>query len=278
MLPQHKRIRQMKQSPEISEQTDVVLLTENGDGITTVTLNRPNQYNALSEQVLADMQLLLDQLSERHDIKVVIIASTGDAFCSGHDLKEMRATPNKDYYQDLFRRCSLMMMTMVRMPQTVITRVHGTATAAGCQLVANSDLAVASSTAQFAVSGVNLGLFCSTPGVALSRNLSRKRAYEMLMTGEFIDAPTALEYGLVNRVVAPESLDKTVMTLAQNIARKPAETLRLGKSLFYRQLEHSLEEAYRDAGEIMACNMMFEDAGEGIDAFIEKRDPDWLNS
>ncbi|MED5228016.1 MAG: enoyl-CoA hydratase-related protein, partial [Pseudomonadota bacterium] len=180
----------MKQSPEISEQTDVVLLTENGDGITTVTLNRPNQYNALSEQVLADMQLLLDQLSERHDIKVVIIASTGDAFCTGHDLKEMRATPNKDYYQDLFRRCSLMMMTMVRMPQTVITRVHGTATAAGCQLVANSDLAVASSTAQFAVSGVNLGLFCSTPGVALSRNLSRKRAYEMLMTGEFIDAPT----------------------------------------------------------------------------------------
>ena len=268
----------MTHAPRGSGQDKTVLRTDSDDGIATITLNRPNQYNALSEDVLTDLQAMLDQIAASSNIKVIVLSGNGEAFCTGHDLKEMRARPDQKYYEDLFRRCSRMMLTMVRMPQTVIARVHGVATAAGCQLVANSDLAVASSNARFAVSGVNLGLFCSTPGVALSRNLSRKRAFEMLMTGEFIDAESALEYGLVNRVVEPEALDETVMALARNIARKPADTLRLGKELFYRQLENSLEQAYRDAGDTMACNMMFDVAGEGIDAFIEKRNPDWLDS
>ena len=268
----------MTHAPRGSSQDNTLLRTDSDDGITTITLNRPNQYNALSEALLTGLQAELDQIAASSTVKVIVLSASGEAFCTGHDLKEMRAKPQQKYYEDLFRRCSRMMLTMVGMPQTVITRVHGTATAAGCQLVANSDMAVASRTARFAVSGVNLGLFCSTPGVALSRNLSRKRAFEMLMTGEFIEAATAFEYGLVNRVVEPEALDDTVMALARNIARKPADTLRLGKALFYRQIENSLEQAYQDAGDTMACNMMFDTAGEGIDAFIEKRHPDWSDS
>ena len=220
----------------------------------------------------------LNSINGDSSVKVVVLAGEGPAFCAGHDLKELQEHSDTRWIQDLFNACSEMMLGMTRLPQPIIARVHGIATAAGCQLVANSDMAVASRTARFAVSGVNLGLFCSTPGVALSRNLSRKRAFEMLMTGEFIDAATALEYGLVNRVVEPEALDDTVMALARNIARKPADTLRLGKALFYRQIENSLEQAYQDAGDTMACNMMFDTAGEGIDAFIEKRHPDWSDS
>jgi len=183
----------MRHAPRSSGQDKTVLRTDGDDGIAIITLNRPNQYNALSEDVLTDLQAMLDQIVASSNIKVIVLSGNGEAFCTGHDLKEMRARPDQKYYEDLFRRCSRMMLTMVRMPQTVIARVHGVATAAGCQLVANSDLAVASNNARFAVSGINLGLFCSTPGVALSRNLSRKRAFEMLMTGEFIDAESALE-------------------------------------------------------------------------------------
>ena len=182
---------------------------------------------------------------------------------------------SSDLYQDLFRRCSQVMMTMVQLPQPVIAQVHGMATAAGCQLVANSDLAVASTAARFAVSGINLGLFCSTPSVPLSRNVSRKRAFEMLMTGRFIDAQTAVDFGLINQVVAPEDLDAAVTALAQEIASKPRDSICAGKALFYKQLEWDLSQAYAVAGEAMAGNMMFDDTKEGIDAFIEKRHPNW---
>jgi enoyl-CoA hydratase/carnithine racemase len=187
----------------------------------------------------------------------------------------MRDHPNKQYYETLFATCSQMMLTLTKIPQIVIAKVHGMATAAGCQLVANADLAIASQDARFAVSGVNLGLFCSTPSVPLSRNVSRKRAFEMLVTGDFIDASTAVDYGLVNQAVPAESLDRAINQLAQNIAGKPAQTLRAGKALFYQQLNLGLAEAYQIAGETMACNMLFEDAVEGIDAFIQKRTPDW---
>ena len=262
-----------KKKPENT--ASLVLREDHSGGITTVTLNRPDQYNALSEELLGVLQSTLDEIAENGNAKVVILAASGKAFCPGHDLKQMRAKPDIAYYQNLFACCSQVMLTMARMPQVVIARVHGMATAAGCQLVAASDLAVASLDARFAVSGVNLGLFCSTPGVALSRNLSRKRAFDMLVTGRFIDASTAVEYGLVNQAVAADALDQAVQALAQDIARKPADTLREGKALFYSQLEQGLAQAYALAGETMACNMLFEDTIEGVDAFIEKRPPDW---
>ena len=244
-------------------------------GIVKLTLNRPDQYNPLSEQMLSSLQQEIDSVAADNEIKVLILAATGKAFCAGHDLKEMRAQPDQQYYEDLFSRCSRMMLTLARMPQIVIAQVQGMATAAGCQLVANADLAVTVDTARFAVSGINLGLFCSTPSVPLSRAVSRKRAFEMLTTGEFIDAHTAEAYGLVNRVVSAEKLVDTVDALAQTIAGKPADALRLGKALFYRQLNIPLSEAYQAAGRAMADNMLFPDTQEGIDAFIEKRDPRW---
>ncbi|MDH3691633.1 MAG: enoyl-CoA hydratase, partial [Gammaproteobacteria bacterium] len=196
---------------------DLVLLRHDNSGVATLTLNRPTQYNALSEQMLTELQNALDAIAEDSTIRVLVLAGSGTAFCAGHDLKQMRAKPDKTYYQQLFRQCSKMMLSIIELPQPVIARVHGLATAAGCQLVANCDLAIASTDARFAVSGVNLGLFCSTPGVALSRNVSRKRALEMLLTGEFIDAQTAVEYGLVNRSVKPDDLDNTVYELAHVI-------------------------------------------------------------
>ena len=253
-----------------------ILVPQNhSPGVLTLTLNRPNQYNALSEDMLAALQRVLDEIAGRDDLKVLILAANGKAFCAGHDLKQMRAHPDKHYYESLFATCSQMMLTLTKIPQIVIAKVHGMATAAGCQLVANADLAIASQDARFAVSGVNLGLFCSTPSVPLSRNVSRKRAFEMLVTGDFIDAPTAVDYGLVNQSVPAENLDSAVDQLAQNIAGKPAQALRAGKALFYQQLNLGLADAYQIAGETMACNMLFEDAVEGIDAFIEKRAPDW---
>tara|TARA_B100000686_G_scaffold331625_1_gene395380 strand:- start:1320 stop:2120 length:801 start_codon:yes stop_codon:yes gene_type:complete len=253
----------------------IVLKEKRAPGVVMLTLNRPDQYNPLSEQMLSSLQQEIDEVAADNETKVLILAATGKAFCAGHDLKEMRAQPDQRYYEDLFSRCSHMMLTLARMPQIVIARVQGMATAAGCQLVANADLAVAVDTARFAVSGINLGLFCSTPSVPLSRAVSRKRAFEMLTTGEFIDAHTAEEYGLVNHVVSPEQLDNTVDALARNIAGKPADSLRVGKALFYRQLNMPLSEAYQAAGQAMADNMLFPDTQEGIDAFIEKRDPHW---
>ena len=252
------------------------VLRENcGAGVTKITLNRPAHYNALSEGLLSALEDVLSAIGSDTYIRVVILGGAGKAFCAGHDLREMRDRPEKVYYQDLFRRCSQVMLAMVQLPQPVIAQVHGMATAAGCQLVANSDLAIASSAAQFAVSGINLGLFCSTPSVPLSRNVSRKRAFEMLMTGRFIDAQTAVDFGLINQVVPPEDLDAAVTTLAKEIASKPRDSISAGKALFYKQLEQDLSQAYAVAGETMAGNMMFDDTKEGIDAFIEKRHPNW---
>jgi enoyl-CoA hydratase/carnithine racemase len=252
-----------------------ILLTTVADGIATLTLNRPKQYNALSGAMLDALQAALEGLEKDPAVRVVVIAGNGPAFCAGHDLKEMRAHPEKRFQDDLFARCSRFMLTLARIPQPVIARVHGIATAAGCQLVGACDLAVVSDNAKFAVSGINVGLFCSTPSVSLSRNVSRKRAMEMLVTGDFIDAPTAKDFGLVNRVVPLDQLDAEVKNLAQSIIAKSPLAISMGKQLFYRQVEMGVEDAYKLAAETMACNMMAEDAAEGIDAFIAKRHPTW---
>jgi enoyl-CoA hydratase/carnithine racemase len=244
-------------------------------GVVTLTLNRPQAFNALSEALLAALQCELDALETDASARVLVLAGAGKAFCAGHDLREMRAKPSLEYYQRLFTQCSTVMLTLRRLPIPVIARVHGIATAAGCQLVAQCDLAVASSEARFAVSGVNLGLFCSTPGVPLARNLPLKQAFEMLVTGEFIDAATARERGLVNRVVTAASLDGELETLVAGILRKPRVAIALGKELFYRQSELGLASAYQAANATMAGNMMEAVALEGIQAFIEKRPPRW---
>ncbi len=254
---------------------EALVIREDNDRVATLTLNRPKQYNALSEEMLEALQQALNTVAEDERIRVVVLAANGKAFCAGHDLKQMRSKPNQRYYEDLFAQCSRMMLTIHRLPQPVIARVHGIATAAGCQLVAACDLAVAAEEARFATSGVNLGLFCSTPAVPVSRNLSRKDAAYMLLTGDFIDAPTAQAQGLINQVVPMEQLDGAVWKLAQTIASKPPEALRIGKEMFYRQLQMPIEEAYAFAGERMACNLMDPDAAEGVDAFIEKRHPKW---
>lgn len=254
-----------------------LVLRHDQDGVATLTLNRPKQYNALSEEMLAALQGELDALAADKTVRVVVLAGAGKAFCAGHDLKQMRAKPDQAYYERLFAQCSRMMRSLLALPQPVIARVHGVATAAGCQLVASCDLAVASTEARFATSGIGVGLFCMTPGVALSRNLGRKRAFEMLFTGDFVDAETALELGLVNRVAAPEALDEEVAALAERIVSKSGAAIAAGKRVFYRQLEMDLEQAYDYAAREMACNMMFADAAEGIDAFIEKRKPVWTH-
>lgn len=254
---------------------EALLLRDDRAGVTTLTLNRPQQYNTLSEALLTAIQSELTHIAADESVRVVIIAANGKAFCAGHDLKEMRAHPEKAYYDALFAQCSEMMLTINRLPQPVIARVHGLATAAGCQLVAACDLAVAAETATFATSGIRVGLFCSTPAVAVSRNLSRKQAFEMLVTGDFIDAHTAVAQGLINRAVPLAQLDEAVNDYTQAILAKSAVAVRMGKEMFYKQLEMGLTEAYEYAAEVMACNMMAEDAGEGIDAFIEKRLPEW---
>jgi enoyl-CoA hydratase/carnithine racemase len=252
-----------------------ILLREDQDGLVTLTLNRPKQYNALSEAMLAAVQSELDSIAADGSIRAVVLAANGRAFCAGHDLKEMRATPDRAYYADLFTRCSRVMLTINRLSQPVIAKVQGIATAAGCQLVAACDLAVAADTACFATSGINIGLFCATPAVAVSRAVPAKQALEMLLTGDFIDAPTALQWGLVNRVVPAEELDEAVGTLVGAILSKSALAVSTGKQMFYRQLEMGLEDAYRYASQVMAGNMMSEDAGEGIDAFLQKRPAVW---
>jgi enoyl-CoA hydratase/carnithine racemase len=243
-------------------------------GIATLRLDRPAQYNVLSRAVLDRLHAELDAIANDDSVRVVVITGTGRAFCAGHDLREMRAAAANEV-DALFHSCSAMMQKIIAMPQPVIAAVNGMATAAGCQLVAQCDLAVASDEARFAVSGVNLGLFCSTPAVPLSRVISRKRAAEMLFTGDFIDAATALQWGLVNRVVPASELTQAVEALAAKLLAKPREVLALGKSLFYRQLEAGIESAYRDASFTIAKNMAGEAAREGVDAFLEKRPPDW---
>jgi enoyl-CoA hydratase/carnithine racemase len=259
----------------MSSDEPLVLRADDARGVVTLTLNRPQAYNALSEAMLAALQRELDSIAPDEALRVVVLAAAGKAFCAGHDLREMRAQPSHDYYRRLFAQCTRMMLTLRRLPVPVIARVQGVATAAGCQLVAQCDLAVAASSARFAVSGVNLGLFCSTPGVPLSRNVARKQAFEMLVTGEFIDAQTALARGLVNRVVEPQELDAEVGRLTGTIVAKPRVAIAMGKELFYAQGELGIEAAYAAAGETMACNMMEEAALEGVQAFIEKRAPRW---
>jgi enoyl-CoA hydratase/carnithine racemase len=259
----------------MSQSDAPVIRDQDKRGVVTLTLNRPQSFNALSEGMLAALQEQINALARDASSRVVVLAAAGKAFCAGHDLKEMRAQPSLPYYRNLFKRCSRLMLSLVRLPVPVIARVQGIATAAGCQLVAQCDLAVASSAARFAVSGVNLGLFCSTPSVPLSRNLSRKQAFEMLVTGDTIDARQAQERGLVNRVVEPEGLDAEVERLAASILAKPRIAVAMGKTLFYRQVEIGLEGAYAAAGETMACNMMEAPALEGVQAFLEKRAPRW---
>ena len=263
-------------APEARAVTEpYVLNARNVRGVVTLTLNRPQQFNALSEEMMDALQAELDAVARDDAARVVVIAARGKAFCPGHDLKQMKANPSVDYYRALFAQCAKLMLTIQRMPQPVIARVHGIATAAGCQLVAMCDLAVAASDARFAVSGINVGLFCSTPGVALSRNVGRKEAFEMLVTGDFIDAATAQARGLVNRVVPADQIDAEVERLVDSIVAKPGRAIAMGKDLFYRQLEAGIEAAYQMAGQTMACNMIDEAAQEGVQAFMEKRKPNW---
>jgi enoyl-CoA hydratase/carnithine racemase len=261
-----------------SEADSVLLKSDNIEGTVTLTLNRPDQFNSLSDELLDSLQHELDVLAHDAAVRVIVLAANGRAFCAGHDLKQMRARPEEAYYQNLFGRCGRLMQTIMRQPQPVIARVHGIATAAGCQLVASCDLAVASDNARFAVSGINVGLFCSTPSVALARNVGRKRALEMLLTGEFISAEQAVIEGLINHAVPAERLDRAVAQLRDAICAKSTMAIRTGKEMFYLQLEMGVAQAYEYASGMMACNMMHEDAAEGIDAFMQKRKPVWKRS
>jgi enoyl-CoA hydratase/carnithine racemase len=252
-----------------------VLLRSDADGIATLTLNRPQARNALSMALMGALQAQLDAIRADPSVRVVILQGAGPAFCAGHDLKEMRADPSREATEAVFRTCARLMLSLTRLPQPVIARVHGIATAAGCQLVATCDLAVCAETARFATPGVQIGLFCSTPMVALSRAVSRKAALEMLLVGDPIDAAEALRIGLVNRAVPEADLDAAVSALAARIAGKARRVLAIGKEAFGRQIEMSLEDAYGYTAEVMTRNMMMADAQEGIDAFLGKRPPRW---
>jgi enoyl-CoA hydratase/carnithine racemase len=254
----------------------LVLRSDQG-GVATLTLNRPGARNALSRALIDEFVAALAVIKSHKAIKVVVLTGAGAAFCAGHDLKEMRANPDHGWTQSLFDACSEMMLAMTRLPQPVIARVHGIATAAGCQLVATADLAVAASSATFATPGVNIGLFCSTPMVALTRNVGRKKAMEMLLTGNPLTARDAETAGLINMAVAPEKLDETVYGLAQVIASKSPKILAIGKRAFYEQIELGLADSYGYAGAVMAKNMLEPDASEGIDAFLSKRKPVWAS-
>ena len=255
--------------------SDEVLYKRDANGVVTLTMNRPANFNALSEEMLGALQAALDRVAGDPSARVVVLAGNGRAFCPGHNLKEMIATPSLAYYQQLFAQCSRVMLAILKLPVPVIARVHGIATAAGCQLVAQCDLAVASTEAKFAVSGVNFGLFCSTPSVPLLRNIAPKQAMEMLVTGDFISAQEAKERGLVNRVAAPDQLDAEIDKLVESILQKPRAAIAMGKELFYRQRETGIEAAYQLANQTMAVNMMDACAQEGVTAFTEKRKPVW---
>ena len=249
------------------------LLRTDRAGVTTLTLNRPQQFNAFSSALIDTLAAAVDEVGRDRSVRALVIAGAGKAFCAGHDLKEMRERP--ELVDQVFARFSALMVSLTRLPQPVIARVHGVAFAAGCQLVAQCDLAVASTAAQFATSGVKFGLFCSTPGVALARNVGRKHAMEMLLTGDSIDAATALERGLVNRVVAPDAVDATIDELVHAILEKTPVAVAAGKRAFYEQVDAPLEAAYGIASRAMVCNMQTSDAAEGIAAFAAKRKPQW---
>ena len=260
--------------PRMDDSCESALLKRVEDGVATLTLNRPRQFNALTAAMLAGLHAHLDALREDETVRVVVITGSGSAFCSGHDLKEMRGAP-RETVEALFASCSAMMQKLTALPQPVIAAVNGLATAAGCQLVAQCDLAIAADNARFAVSGINLGLFCSTPAVALTRNVSRKRAAEMLFTGEFIGAETALDWGLVNRVEPAALLMESTRDYANTLKARPRASLASGKALFYRQLEAGMRAAYEEASRAIASDMVAEEAREGVDAFLSKRPPSW---
>jgi enoyl-CoA hydratase/carnithine racemase len=266
----------MKASPEVP--VEPLVLRSDAGGVATLTLNRPTQFNALNGELLADLKAALDALAAETRVRVVVLAGAGRAFCPGHDLKEMLAHSTREFIGDLFQRCCDVMLSIRRLPQPVVAKVHGIATAAGCQLVAACDLAVAADDARFATSGINFGLFCATPGVPVSRNISQKRAFEMLMTGGFIDAQTALQWGLLNRVAPATALDAVVGELVEELKSKPRATMAAGKRFFYRQLEQTVEAAYRDAKDVMVTNMLSEEGQEGVGAFVQKRKPKWRDS
>jgi enoyl-CoA hydratase/carnithine racemase len=255
--------------------SDKVLLRRDEGGVAWLTLNRPAARNALSVELMTALQDAIDAIAADRAVKVVVIAGAGPGFCAGHDLREIRANPGRQHYEALFEQCARLMTNIVKLPKPVIARVHGVAAAAGCQLVATCDLAVAASDARFAVNGVNIGLFCSTPMVALSRAVGRKPALEMLLTGDLIDAERAQAIGLVNRVVAPDALDEAVRALAGQISSKLGLAVAIGKEAFYRQAELGLDAAYAYTAEVMTRNLLARDTEEGIDAFLEKRKPDW---
>jgi len=259
----------------VRAEAEPVLLRSVDHGVATLTMNRPRQFNAISMEMLDAMASELDSIAADPSVRLVVIAGNGSAFSGGHDLKEMMANRTEAFVGGLFERCSRVMLTMQALPQPVIARVHGIATAAGCQVVAACDLAVASTDARFATSGINFGLFCATPGVPVSRNISRKRAFEMLFTGEFIDAATALDWGLVNCVVPPSELDAELARLVGLILEKPRAVCAAGKALFYEQLEAKLPQAYAAASRAITRNMLGADAAEGVGAFIAKRKPRW---
>jgi len=252
-----------------------LLLRRDEDGVAWLTLNRPQARNALSIALMGEMEAALETLAADRQTRIVVIAGAGPAFCAGHDLRELRANPGRQHYEAVFAQCARLMTRIVRLSKPVIARVHGVATAAGCQLVASCDLAVAAEDARFATPGVNIGLFCSTPMVALSRAVGRKPAMEMLLTGNLIGAVEARQWGLVNRVVPADKLDEAVQALAREVASKSPLTLAIGKEAFYRQAELGLDAAYAYASEVMTTNMLARDAEEGIDAFIGKRPPVW---
>jgi enoyl-CoA hydratase/carnithine racemase len=263
------------------QENEPVLLEAFDKGVLRLTLNRPAQRNALSVELMTALTEALDRAAADRNARVVVIAGAGPAFCAGHDLREMRDVDpdaRREAYAAVFGQCSALMLKIVQLPKPVIAEVHGVATAAGCQLVATCDLVVAAEDARFATPGVDIGLFCSTPMVALSRAVGRKPAMEMLLTGELVDAATARALGLVNRVVPRPELTQATTALAEQIAAKSAFTVAIGKEAFYRQAELGLAEAYRYASEVMTRNMLAEDAGEGIDAFLEKRPPVWKDA
>ncbi|MBS0294546.1 MAG: enoyl-CoA hydratase [Proteobacteria bacterium] len=259
----------------MSDGSELLQVARDARGVVTLTLNDPARFNALGHDMLSALQRALADVAQDEGARVVVLAAAGKAFCAGHNLKDMAAHPDLAWYQDLFAQCSRVMLAIHKLPVPVIARVHGMATAAGCQLVAQCDLAVASEAASFATSGIHYGLFCATPSVPLVRNVPAKRAMEMLLTGDFIDARTALDQGLVNRVVAPEALDAEVQSLVQSILQKPRTAVAMGKALVYQQRELGMDAAYQIAGQAMATNMMDEAAQEGARAFAEKRQPAW---
>jgi enoyl-CoA hydratase/carnithine racemase len=253
------------------------VLVTTSDGVCTLTLNRGERFNALSRPMIAALEAELDRLAQDRATRVVVLAAEGRGFCAGHDLKEVRAHPDLEWQREMFDACSRMMQKLTTLPQPVIARVHGIATAAGCQLVSMCDLAIAADAARFALPGVNIGLFCSTPAVGVARNVSRKRAMEMLLTGEMVDAKTALQWGLVNRVVPAAELDQAVAELTARLKAKSAAIIAMGKRTFYAQIDRGLADAYAQTGEVMACNALAPEAAEGIDAFLGKREPRWTS-